>query len=457
MSTSAAERSETREPRVWPGRVAAGALAAAVALWSATASAQVWPAKRLSADGRPCYGYMDDVPKIDQTEAAYKAMGLKLPEVVKKWDASNVDEIKDNLMPSMYLRVKQRGLVLLETKYRPFDPDKDWVASTKKYAPQVKLGPDGYLQGYMAGVPFPTDKRIYGAVAKFDANDPQQGLKLINNQDQRWQGDQFWMWNDIYITDSNGGQRRLSNTYSRFRLEGRVKNDPRPVYPEAENLEHLRFIEIAQVTFPFEIAGLFSLQHSFMNRHKEDNFWIYIPSMRRVRRMSAAQRLDTFAGTDLAYEDFMGFNGFVADFNYKVVAQKDLYFVRRAPHWAPQDLKGLQFSPIYVERVPNAIVYEQIPKNPDHIYSKRIMYYDPEADTNLHWEAYDRKGELWKSFVWFYNLGGHDDNGFPYLNIAETIDYQANHATLWPVRHEGFMCDLMPETYAVERLQQLGH
>jgi hypothetical protein len=431
-------------------------MALALAMLVKESAAQIWPPKRLEVGGRKCWGYMDDVPKIDQTEAAYKAKGLPMPKVIRRWDASNVDQIKDNLMPSMYLRVKERGLVLLETEYKPFNPLKEWVEATKKYAPQVKIGPDGYLQGYMAGVPFPVDKRIYGEVAKFDPNDPQQGLKLIHNQDQRWQGDQFWMWNDIYITDSGGGQRRLSNTYSRYRLEGRVMQPPTPKVPDAENPEGLRFIELAQVTFPFELAGLFSLQHSFMDRHKEDNFWIYIPSLRRVRRMSAAQRMDTFAGTDLAYEDFMGFNGFVANFEYHILAQKDLYLVRQSPYWAPQDVPHLQFNPIYVTRVPKAIVYEQIPKDPDHIYSKRIFYYDPELDTNVHWEAYDRKGELWKSFVWFYNLGGHDDNGFPYLNIAETIDYLANHATLWPVRHEGFMCDLAPEAYAIERLQQVG-
>jgi hypothetical protein len=219
----------------------------------------------------------------------------------------------------------------------------------------------------------------------------------------------------------------------------------------------LRFIEIAQVTFPFELAGLFSLQHSFMDRHKEDNFWLYIPSLRRVRRASAAQRLDTFAGTDLAYEDFMGFNGFLADFTYKVVAQKDVYLVRNQKFYPPEDVPDLQYNPIYVERVPNAIAYEQIPKIKDHIYSKRVFWYDPDMDTNIHWEAYDRKGDLWKSFVWMYDLGGYNDNGFPYLVIAETVDYLANHATLWSIRHEGLVCDLNLDYYALERMQARGH
>lgn len=431
------------------------ALLAAV-LYSAAAAGQFFPPGERQFQGRRCNAMLEDVPKMDLSESTYVNRNLPMPKVIKTWDASNVDEIKDNLMPSMYLRVKERGLVLQETEYKPFTPDKDWVEATKQYAPGVSIGPDGYLVGYKAGVPFPVSKRIYGDVAKFNANDPQQALKLIHNQDQRWQGDQFFMWNDIYITDSGGGQRRLSNTYSRYRLEGRVSHDPKPIVPASQNPEGLRFIEIAQVTFPFELAGLFSLQHSFMDRHKEDNFWLYLPSLRRVRRASAAQRLDTFAGTDLAYEDFMGFNGFVGDFTYKMVAQKDLYLVRHQPYWPKMDVKNLQHSPIYVERVPDALVYEQIPKNPNHIYSKRVMFYDPDVDTNVHWEAYDRKGDLWKSFVWMYNLGGYNDNGFVYLVQPETIDYLTNHATLWPVRHENLICDLTPEYYALERMQARG-
>jgi hypothetical protein len=434
-----------------------GVLVVATGLWAATAGGQIYPPKQLTSPAGPCWGYLDDVPKIDNTVGAYQSRGLKDPEVIKKWDASNVDEIKDNLMPSMYKRVKERGLVLLETAYIPYTPNKAWVEATKQYAPSVKLGPDGYTVGYQAGVPFPVSKRIYGDVAHFDVNDPQQALKLINNQDDRWQGDEFMMYNDIYITDSSGGQRRLSNTYSRYRLEGRVIMNPKPVVPDSENPDGLRFIEIAQVTYPYELAGLFSLQHSFKDRHKEDNFWLYIRSLRRVRRASAAQRLDTFAGTDLAYEDFMGFNGFLGDFTYKIVGVKDTYLVRHQPYWPPQDVAHLQANPIYVEKVPNVIWYEQYPKNKNHIYSKRLFFYDPDMDTNIHWEAYDRKGDLWKSFVWMYRLDGYNNDGFPYLIFPETIDYLTNHATLWPVRHEGQICDLNADYYALERMQARGH
>lgn len=436
-----------------------GLLVALVPVWlgASIASAQVLGAKDRYVGGLRVRAAFADIQKIDNTQQTYEAR-FEPAKCMKMWDASNIEEIKDHLMDSMYKRVKENGLRLCEVPYQKFVPDKDWLEAAEKYAPGVSIGPDDYLVGYKAGVPFPVNSEIYGGLAHFDINDPQQGLKLAHNHDQRWQGDNFNMYNDIYITDSKGNQRRLSNTYSRYRYEGRVSDEPKPVYPEADNPGELRFKEIAQVLFPFELKGLFSLQHSFMDRNREDDFWLYIPSLRRVRRASAAQRLDTFAGTDLAYEDFMGFNGFVADFTYKVVAQKDLYLVRHQRHWPPQDVKRLQFNPFQVERTPNAIVFEQYPKNPEHIYSKRVFYYDPEDDTVFHWEAYDRKGNLWKSFVWGYNLSGYggDGSGLPYLIFAEIIDYLNNHATLWPVRHEFYIEEQTKDYYTIESMKARG-
>jgi outer membrane lipoprotein-sorting protein len=40
------------------------------------------------------------------------------------------------------------------------------------------------------------------------------------------------------------------------------------------------------------------------NRDRNDDHFVYLPSQHRVRRVSSAQRADTFMGTDFIYEDF---------------------------------------------------------------------------------------------------------------------------------------------------------
>ncbi len=39
------------------------------------------------------------------------------------------------------------------------------------------------------------------------------------------------------------------------------------------------------------------------NEGSHDDMWVYVPALRRTRRLSAAQRADAFFGTDLWYED----------------------------------------------------------------------------------------------------------------------------------------------------------
>jgi hypothetical protein len=40
------------------------------------------------------------------------------------------------------------------------------------------------------------------------------------------------------------------------------------------------------------------------NRDRSDDHFVYLPSQQRVRRVSSAQRADSFMGTDFTYEDF---------------------------------------------------------------------------------------------------------------------------------------------------------
>ncbi len=434
------------------------ALLTSASLAGRPATAQVYPPVNQDAKdetGRAVWTTKAQIHEINNTPEALTGK-VEPPKVIKRWDASNVDEIKDMLMPTLYRRVKERGMVLNEVAYKPYTPWKPWVDATKKYAGQAKIGPDNELQGYQAGVPFPVSKRIYGDVAKFDINDPQQGLKLIHNHDQRWGGDTFETDGTFSLVDSRGGVRKLANLYSRLRLQGRVATPPMPVVGADQNPLALRFMEVAYVTFPFDLQGFFSLQYSYMDRSHQDDFYLYVPSVRRVRRASAAQRYDTFAGSDITYEDFMGFNGFPSEHTYKVIAQKPMYMARHQMYWEAKDNEHRTFKEIIVEKTPDVIIYEQYPKNPAHPYSKRVFYYDPEADQNLHWECYDRKNQLWKSYMWMYNLGGFNDNGFPYLNIAEVVDYLGDHATMYDVRHEGFPKEYGPDAFQLETLQAQG-
>ncbi len=55
-------------------------------------------------------------------------------------------------------------------------------------------------------------------------------------------------------------------------------------------------------TAPEEVNGLGILQWS--KPHGEDQQWLYLPELKRIRQISGGAKADSFAGTHLSYEDF---------------------------------------------------------------------------------------------------------------------------------------------------------
>ncbi len=56
-------------------------------------------------------------------------------------------------------------------------------------------------------------------------------------------------------------------------------------------------------TSPSNISGTGFLVIDYPVKDKDDDQWLYLPALRKTRRISAANRGDYFLGTDLTYED----------------------------------------------------------------------------------------------------------------------------------------------------------
>ena len=66
--------------------------------------------------------------------------------------------------------------------FRDYSPAAEFQEATKRFAGQAKIGPDGSLENYTAGEPFPMDQ--------IDCKgDPQAGVKIMWNFDYQWEGD----------------------------------------------------------------------------------------------------------------------------------------------------------------------------------------------------------------------------------------------------------------------------
>jgi outer membrane lipoprotein-sorting protein len=57
---------------------------------------------------------------------------------------------------------------------------------------------------------------------------------------------------------------------------------------------------------PRDVAGTGYLSFSYDDDSKDDDIWLYLPAMRRTRRITGSGKTDDFMGTDFTYEDMGG-------------------------------------------------------------------------------------------------------------------------------------------------------
>ena len=71
---------------------------------------------------------------------------------------------------------------------------------------------------------------------------------------------------------------------------------------------------------PKNIKDTAFLTWNYADESKEDAQWLYLPAMRKVRRISAADRGDYFLGTDLTYEDMkLGTHVSIPDYSRRTI------------------------------------------------------------------------------------------------------------------------------------------
>ena len=141
------------------------------------------------------------------------------------------------------------------------------------------------------------------------------------------------------------------------------------------------------------------------DKAKNDDTWVYLPTLRRVRRISTAQRTDSISGTDFTFDDLNSFAGIVPQYEWECLGESDMiapsnskvlgFPYERDHNFGPY---GLSFADDRWE-VRRVLKVRMIPKNDDHPYHHKDIYIDKETMRALYSFAYDQKEELWK-IIW---------------------------------------------------------
>ena len=79
---------------------------------------------------------------------------------------------------------------------------------------------------------------------------------------------------------------------------------------------------------PFDIRGTAFIIYRYSDEHRADDAWAYIPTLRRVRRITAEVKSDSLLGTDHTLEDFYGFSGRPLEWNWRFMGWKDMLVVQ---------------------------------------------------------------------------------------------------------------------------------
>jgi len=351
------------------------------------------------------YGwYYPHVNLAEQTELA-SPPAFQDQKVINAWGykANSVDEIKDLIPEGFYMIVKNPEIWgpirINETAYVPKDKwPGDHVRliqeATKKYKGTARLDEKGHIRDYKAGIPFP------------GSENPLE-IAWNNMKSLNW-GQELWVDFVTAIVGKSGDMRFSETSLLNFYFTGRVIGDNIPLYkPNPNNYDILTAYLFRA---PYDIRGMVNLNYRYDDPDKDDDSWMYITALRRVRRMSTSQRWDRLpGGNDISYDNATGFYGKPTNYEWKYLGRKEL-LVGHNPSYELQMLKDMPGGGVndkQYQRV-NTVMVEYIPKIISPI-SRGVLYLDPVSYVCFYCDNYDKKGRLWIFFnhMWEPHMDGN--------------------------------------------------
>ena len=294
--------------------------------------------------------------------------------------------------------------------FRDYGPPPVYRDATR---PGATLGPDGTLVGYGSGLPFP----------EVDCAAPDAGTKLIWNFTWRWQG--FGLQGDVRYTYWESGAKRAleyrGKTFGFF-----LKHRPEPEFAKTGG-DVFRGERRAAVVglvgeAPAQAKGIRTLTYRYEDSFgpvasaQPEDTWVYVPDLRRTRKISETQRSTAFAGTDFSFDDLFSFSGLPAQYEWSCLGERVLVApmntqVRGYPYEEEGDFGpgGLSYASDRWE-ARRAVGVRMKPRDPSHPYARKDVWLDRQTFSPLYSFAYDHKGELWK-IIYHNHRWSEDDLG----------------------------------------------
>ncbi len=383
----------------------------------------------------------------------FEKVGLKPGEHI---DENNWEKC-EALLPSQMVEWVKKGwmdITVGEYKFDP-SPDKKWAEDSKKNAGKYKLDDTKNLVDAVTGKP---PKYTYGELfPNVDIkNDPDGPTKVMYNRSVALNRmGNYRQGSTIEWVGNKGFERVIEFKLYKYYFWSRPDG-------EQPNKKGLRYTDIIAVVRPFDLAGTAQLTIRKLDGTKDD-LYVYVPAIRRVKRMSGANRSDPFMGSDFTSDDSNSWAGLTNSMTWKYVGTQTALFCLvdwalettndMVPHsdgsWSdPPNLKqggqvgyeveGWKRKPWapatnarFVPRTFNVI--EATPVDPFYNYGKVYFWQDQDTHFTNYKIYFDKAGEYWKSsiyYAFFFTWGDPYKKKMQGSNVHVFYDEKTEHATI---------------------------
>ncbi len=176
---------------------------------------------------------------------------------------------------------------------------------------------------------------------------------------------------------------------------------------------------------PADVRNTSFMNWSYDDPNKDDDQWIYLPALKKVKRISSDSKGDYFMGSDFTYDD-LGDRKPNED-NHKILRE--------------EKLNG-----------EDCYVIESTPKDPDYMYSKTVTWVIKDKWIGLKKEFYDEDGDYLKTLT----IQKYDKiKGYWIITKTMMDNVQKNHKTIMELKNVKIDTGI-PARMFTERMMKRG-
>jgi len=176
---------------------------------------------------------------------------------------------------------------------------------------------------------------------------------------------------------------------------------------------------------PADVRNTSFMNWSYDQEGKDDDQWIYLPALKKVKRISSDSKSDYFMGSDFTYDD-------LGDRQ----PSEDTHKLLRE-----EEFNGEQ-----------CYVVESIPKEEDYMYSRTVTWIIKDKWIGLKKEFYDEDGDLLKTLTIkkYENI-----KGYWLITNSEMHNVQKDHKTIMELKNLKLDTSI-PDRQFTERMMRRG-